>query len=219
MTQSDKKKLPGSKLHRFAEKYFEQPGLERIALPIIADLQQEYSSRPHTSLACFFILLRGYLGFWKSIALYSLFSNEGNIRVFKSTGFFRLLGAAAGAITALLSWKGNQTPGLVSLFPNVLTALTVLCLLFLAVWFCVRQIQAHRFPDIWWVSGKISVPIGLFLWMVQICLLFKLWSKPPDMFSLIVTFIETVISMFAYRMIACVLVRCVFAVSKSTKAI
>jgi hypothetical protein len=115
------KKLPGSRLYQFSEKYFEQPGLEKIAQPIIADLQQEYSCRPHPSLARLFILLRGYSGFWKAIILYSLFSDEGNIRIFKSIGFFRLLGAAVGVIVAALSWRGNQTPGFVSLLPDVLT--------------------------------------------------------------------------------------------------
>ena len=213
------KKLPGSKLHQFAEKYFEQPGLERIALPIIADLQQEYLSRPHTSLTRFFILLRGHLGFWKAIALYSLFSDEGNIRIFKSIGFFRFLGAVVGMIGALLSWKWNRIPGRVSLFPNVLTALAVLCLLYLAVWFCVQQLQAHGIPDIWRVSGKISVPVGIILWMTSILLQCKLWTRPPDMFSFILTSILTAAVVFVYRTIACSTVWCVFVVTKSMKAI
>ena len=198
------------------------PGLERIALPIIADLQREYSSRLHTSLARFFILLRGYFGFWKSIALYSLFSNEGNIRVFKSIGFFRLLGTAVGAISALLIWKGNRRPGHVSLFPDVLTALALLCLLCLVVWFCVRQLQAHGFPDIWRVSGKISVPVGIILWMIQLLLLHKLWALPlplPDAFNLILTFIVALVVVLVYRTVACSIVWCVFVVTKNMKAI
>jgi hypothetical protein len=214
-------KLPGSKLHQFAEKYFEPPGLERIALPIIADLQREYSSKPHTSSTRFFILLRGYLGFWKSIVLYSLFSAEGNIRVFKSVSFLRLLGAAVGAIGALLIWKGNRTPGLVSLFPNLLTALAVLCLLCLAVWFCVRQLRTRGFPDIWRVSGKISVPVGIILWMIQWLLLHKLWALPlpPDAFNLILTLIVALVVVLVYRTVASSIVWCVFTVTKSMKAV
>lgn len=222
MTTSEKaKKLPGSKLHQFAEKYFEQPGLERIALPIIADLQREYSSQPHKSLTRFFILLRGYIAFIKSIALYSLFSNEGNIRIFKFIGFFRLLGTAVGGISALLIWKGNRRPGLVSLFPDVLTALALLCLLCLVVWFCVRQLQAHGFPDIWRVSGKILVPVGIILWITQLLLLHKLWALPllPDAFNLILTFIVTLVVVLIYRTVACSFVWCVFVVNTSMKAI
>jgi hypothetical protein len=210
---------PGFKLHRFAEKYFEQPGLERIALPIIADLQREYSNKPHASLTRFFILLRGYLGFWKSIVLYSLFSAEGNIRIFKSVGFLRLLGAAIGAIGALLCWRGNRTPGLVSLFPNVLTALTVLCLLCLAVWFCVRQLWTHDFSDIWWVSGKISLPVGIILWMTQLFLMHKLWTLPPGAFNFILTIIATLVVVLVCRTIACSIVWCAFVVTKSMKTI
>ena len=217
--RENSEKLPGSKLRQFAEKYFEQPGLERIALPIIADLQREYSSQPHKSLTRSFILLRGYLAFIKSIALYSLFSNEGNIRIFKSVGFFRLLGTAVGAISALLIWKGNRRPGLVSLFPDVLTALALLCLLCLVVWFCVRQLQAHGFPDIWRVSGKISVPVGIILWMTQWLLLHKLWALPLDAFNLILTFIVTLVVVLFYRTVACSIVWCVFVVTKSMKAI
>jgi hypothetical protein len=219
MTKEDNtRELPGLMLLKFAKKYFEQPGLERIALPIIADLQREYSTRLNASTR-FCILLRGYLGFWKSIALYSLFSAEGNIRIFKSVRFFRLLGVAVGIIGALLSWKGNRMPVLVSLFPDVLTALAVLCLLCLAVWFCVRQLQPHGFPDIWRVSGKISVPVGIILWMMHWLLLHKLWALPLDAFNLIVAFISTLVLVLVYRMVACLIVWCVFVVTKSMKAI
>jgi hypothetical protein len=213
------KKLPGSRLHQFSEKYFEQRGLERIALPIIADLQQEYSNKPHTSLMSFLILLRGYFGFWMAIVLYSIASDEGNIRIFKSMGFNRLLGTAVGAVVALLSWKGNQTHGLVSMFPDALTVLALLCFLCLAVWFCARQTQSRRFLDIWRVSWKISLPVIFILWPVQIFLQFKLWSRPYDLFGATASFLLTLASVSVSRMIACSLVRFVFALSKNTKAI
>jgi hypothetical protein len=213
------KKLPGSRLYQFSEKYFEQPGLEKIAQPIIADLQQEYSCRPHPSLARLFILLRGYSGFWKAIILYSLFSDEGNIRIFKSIGFFRLLGAAVGVIVAALSWRGNQTPGFVSLLPDVLTAMTLLCLFCLAVWFCARQIQASRFPDIRWISGKISVPIGIILWTVDILLMFKLFHLPVPAVHLAFSVIGILGVVFVNQIVASLLVWGVFTIRKSMKAI
>jgi hypothetical protein len=210
-------KLPGSWLLQFAEQYFEQSGLEKIALPIIADIQQEYSSKPQASLARFFILMRSYLSFWKAIGLYSVFSDEGNIRIFKSISFYRLLGTVVGSITAILSWKGNQTPHFVSLIPSWEIGLALLCFLCLAIWFCARQLQAHYFIDIWWVSSKISLPITIILLILNILLIFKLFGSavflPAAMMSIFI-----LVLMRAYRLISCFLVWSVLAVSKSMKA-
>lgn len=207
-------KLPGLHLHQFAEGYFEQPGLEKIALPIIADLQREYSTGSPTRLKRFFILLRGYSGFWKAIILYSLFSDEGNIRIFKSTGFHCLLGVALGAIDSLFSWMGNQTPGVVSLFPNVLSALASLCLLSLAVWFCARQIQAHDFYRIWWVSVKIALPFPVILSLLQVLLMYRWFHSSPPMWMIAFGTISTVVIALVSCMTTTLLVWGVFAVSK-----
>jgi hypothetical protein len=219
MTQdTNTSKLPGSRLLQFAEKYFEQTALEKIALPVIADIQQEYSSKPQASLVRFFILMRGYFSFWKAIGLYSVFSDEGNIRIFKSISFYRLLGTVVGSIAAILSWKGNQTPHFVSLIPSWEIGLALLCFLCLAIWFCTRQLQAHYFINIWWVSSKISLPIIIILWILSIMLMFKLFSTVDFRIAVMMS-IAILVMMLAYRLITCFLVWSVLAVGKRMKAV
>jgi hypothetical protein len=46
-----------------------------------------------------------------------------------------LLGAGAGAVTGLMSWRGNQVPHLVSTFPNWTSFLVLMALVTAAVWF------------------------------------------------------------------------------------
>jgi hypothetical protein len=222
-------KLPGAWLLQFAEKYFEQSGLDKIALPIIADIQREYSGEPHKFLTQLFFRMRGYISFWKAITLYSLFSDEGNVRIFKAIGFYRFLGIAVGTLVSLLSWKGNQVPGRVSLIPDAATGLALLCFLCLAIWFCARQLQVHYFSDIWRVSGKIVEPIGIILFIASLLLMRKLWSMPVSMlnlWNLSVSSLPVGLSfiainyglMLVYRLSSCFLVWCVSAVGKRMKA-
>jgi len=48
------------------------------------------------------------------------------------------LGLAVGAVVSLMCWRGNQTPHLVSTFPDGLTFLMLVVLLSVAVWFDQR---------------------------------------------------------------------------------
>ena len=223
MTKDEKNgKLPGARLLRFSERFFEQPGLEKIALPAIADLQHEYSSRSDKSITRFLILLRGYLGFWKATGIYSLFSSRGDIRPFKSTGFVVLLGASAGVIISLLSWKRNQTPGLWNPFPDVLTALVFIFLFFLVTWFSARQLTAHCFHDIWKIGWKISLTTGIILGTVMFFLAFEIWRFPPGSIGTAIDYLQlaalscllTIALTFIFGVLSSFLVRCLFALYK-----
>jgi hypothetical protein len=216
MTEDNKNiRLPGSRLYQFSAKYFEQPALEKIARPIIADLQHEYSIKSQTSISCLLVLLRGYLGFWKAIGLYSLFSKEGNIRPFKSIGFIVFLGSAIGAVFSLLSWKGNQTAGGVMLFVNGFTMLIFFCLLWLAVWFCSRQLQSHRFLDIWRIARTISITTGVILGTTIIFLSYRQFHPFSVLQLSIVGFLLTLALVLVFGLIASLLVRLLFAFRKS----
>lgn len=225
MTKDEKNgKLPGSRLLQFAERFFGQPGLEKIALPVIADLQHEYSSRPEKSLTRFLILLRGYLCFWKATGIYSLFSSRGDIRPFKSTGFVVLLGASVGIIISLLSWKLNQTPNLVSLFPNILTFLAFICLLFVAIWFCARQLPVHSFAGIWKVAYRISITIGLVFGTINVFIVIRQFqsypdSVLPDFIYLGIGFLGSMLIVLVFGMTAGLLVWGMYALGKRTKAV
>lgn len=208
-------RLPGSRLYQFSTKYFEQPALEKIAEPIIADLQHEYSIKSQTSMSRLLVLLRGYLGFWKATGLYSLFSKEGNIRPFKSIGFIVFFGAAIGAVFSLLSWKGNQTPGTVYLFVDGFTMLIFFCLLCLAVWFCSCQLQSHRFLDIWRVARTISLTTGVILGTTIIFLSYRQSHPSSDLHFALVLFLLTLALVLVLGLIASLLVRFLFAFRKS----
>ena len=49
------------------------------------------------------------------------------------------LGAAIGGVVALMCWRGNQTPHLVSVFPDGITLLLLIALLSAVVWFEQRR--------------------------------------------------------------------------------
>ncbi len=49
------------------------------------------------------------------------------------------LGSAVGAVVALMCWRGNQTPHLVSIFPDGITFLLLVVLLGAAAWFDQRR--------------------------------------------------------------------------------
>jgi len=220
MTQDTQtRKLPGERLLKFAEKYFEKPGLEKIALPVIADLQHEYSSRPAQSKPRFLILLRSYLSFWKTIGMYSLSSNEGNIRPFKSIRFVMLLGAAVGIIFSLISWRGNQTTGLVSTFPDMYSMLAFFVSLCLAIAFCVRQLPGHRFADIWKVAHRLYVIIGVIL-ATTLTFIGIRQFKPapdsvfPDLIFLGLGFLFSMFIVLVFSLIASLLVRGMYALGK-----
>jgi len=223
MTKDEKAgKLPGARLLQFSENFFGQAGLEKIALPIISDLQHEYSNRSDTSITRFLILLRGYLSFWKATGLYSLFSKKGDIYPFKSTGFVVLLGTAVGVIISLLSWKGNQTLGRVSLFPDILTFLVFICLLFLVIWFCIRHSATRGFAEIWEVACRISKTIGLLLGTTNIFTGIRLFQPAPDSVLPDLTFLGLgfLLSMFivlVFGMTAGLLVWGMYAFGKRTK--
>lgn len=53
------------------------------------------------------------------------------------------LGLAIGAVVSLMFWRGNQTPHLVSTFPDGMTLLVLLVLLVLAVRFDQGRHVAH----------------------------------------------------------------------------
>jgi hypothetical protein len=71
------------------------------------------------------------------------------------------LGIAIGAVGALISWKENTVPHLVSLFPNVLTALVLWGLIFLALCFYLRPLQDKNFLSIVIIGGTISIAAGV----------------------------------------------------------
>jgi hypothetical protein len=84
--ESDSWGLPGSRLHRFAERHLDRSVVEMIVLPIIADLQHEYSKLPRTAMARPLVLLRGYWSFWKAIGLHTVISGDVKMRITKSVG-------------------------------------------------------------------------------------------------------------------------------------
>lgn len=77
---------PGSRLLRFAEKHLDHSVVDMIVLPIIADLQHEYSKLPRTDMARSLVLLRGYWSFWKAIGLHTIISGDGKMRIAKLVG-------------------------------------------------------------------------------------------------------------------------------------
>lgn len=212
MTNDEKTgKLPGARLSRFAERFFEQPGLEKIALPIIADLQHEYSRRSDKSITRFLILLRGYLSFWKAIGIYSLFSSRGDIRPFQSIGFVLFLGAIVGTIVSIFSWMGNQTKGLVNIFPNWFTALLFLSLLFLAIWFCTRHLPDPRFRYIWKIARRIAAVNGIILGTACTLLCFRMFQGSVPFVFVIFFYLITLALTLVFGLIASLLVRCTIA--------
>lgn len=49
------------------------------------------------------------------------------------------LGVVVGVVISLMCWRGNQTPHLVSTFPDVVTFIAMVVLLSAAVWFDQRR--------------------------------------------------------------------------------
>jgi hypothetical protein len=182
------REMPGSRLLQFAERFFGQVGLEKIALPIIADLQHEYSSRSDKPVTRLLILLRGYLSFWKATCLYGLFSSRGDVRPFQSIGFTLFLGAASGTIVSIFIWMGNQTKGLAMLFPDWFTALLFLSLLFLAIWSCTRHMPDPRFRKIWKAAWRIASANGIILATVIILISLRLFHNGIGFINIIVAY-------------------------------
>src|SRR6185503_5559849 len=61
---------PGSRLRSLARRMCSQSTMDRLIDPVIADLQCEYAQaiRDHRRWRRRWILLRGYLAFWKAVA-------------------------------------------------------------------------------------------------------------------------------------------------------
>jgi hypothetical protein len=215
---SDKnnRELPGSWLYQFAQKHFDPTRLEKIFLPIIADLQHEYLSMPHTALKRSWVLLRSYWSFWKAIGLCSIFNSGGNIRMSQSPIFTMIWGAAAGVIVSLLSWNGNRTPGTISVYSGF-TAPVLLGLLCLAVWFCTRHLQIRHFAEIWKVARRISIITGIIFGIVQIFLMFARFHSHPGPLMISVGFLVPVISVYVNGILASILVRGISALCQNTE--
>lgn len=99
------------------------------------------------------------LWYWKQVLLsiYSLFVKGRG----RSNAYLMLFGAAIGGVVSLLSWEGNWKPHVHSTFPNGLTAVALLGLMLLAVWFSARQAQAQKIAEIKRIGIKISAIAGV----------------------------------------------------------
>lgn len=103
----DYRRLPGFRLRRFAEKRLDRSAVEMLVLPIIADLQHEYSSLPRSTVARLLVLLGGYWGYWKAIGLHMVTGprRKGNLMVGFSMRRWTLL------IFASIIFAGTATYG------------------------------------------------------------------------------------------------------------
>jgi hypothetical protein len=74
------RKLPGARLFRIAARYFDQATAETTLIPIIADLQHEFSDEPHGAIPRWFLLLRGYWDFWMVVGVLSVTDRKAHMR-------------------------------------------------------------------------------------------------------------------------------------------
>jgi hypothetical protein len=105
------------------------------------------------------------LWYWKQVLLsiYSLFVKGGA----RSNSYWMLFGTVVGIVVSLLSWEGNRNPHIHSVFPNGFTVAALLGLMFLAVWFCARQVQAQKIAEIKRIGIKISAIAGIVFGTVE----------------------------------------------------
>ena len=72
-----------------------------------------------------------------------------------------LLGVVIGIVVSGLSWRGNQTPHGVSIFPDFATALALLILTCGAVWLAVRLSPEPDPRGIWKAGMTIATVAGV----------------------------------------------------------
>jgi capsular polysaccharide biosynthesis protein len=99
--------MPGSRLLRFAEEHLDHSAVEILVLPIIADIQHEYSAVSRTTMMRLFVLLRGYWSFWKVIGLHMVMNPhiKGSLMIGSSMKRWQLL------IFAVIIFAGVATYG------------------------------------------------------------------------------------------------------------
>jgi|WetSurMetagenome_2_1015567.scaffolds.fasta_scaffold92169_2 hypothetical protein len=96
--EPEQRRKPGSQLLRIATNNFDQYTSEMMLKPIIADLQHEYRDESSRKVSKLFVLLRGYLSFWKAIGFYGLTIREANMRIAKRVVLNVLTLALSGLI-------------------------------------------------------------------------------------------------------------------------
>jgi hypothetical protein len=71
------------------------------------------------------------------------------------------VGAVVGTVVALMCWRGNQIPHLVSTFPDGITFLVLVVLLTVAIRFDQREHHAHDLAAVLRAGLTIAVAAGL----------------------------------------------------------
>jgi hypothetical protein len=72
--------LPGLRLSQIAASHFDRATAETTLMPIVADLQHEFSDKPHRTVARWVILVRAYLNFWMVVGLLGLTDRKAHMR-------------------------------------------------------------------------------------------------------------------------------------------
>jgi len=168
---------------------------------ICGDLAEAYE----TSILPKYGLTRARLWYWKQVLLSICFLFwRGRIEPKLPSIFF---GLAVGTIFFLFSWGGNRTPGLVSYFPDGLTALVLLGLTFTAVWICARRLQGRTFSDIWGVARWISGAAGIVSGIAWIILCYARFSYPLPFLLVLLLLLTALLTATLVGVIASVLVK------------
>jgi hypothetical protein len=115
-------------------------------------------------------------------------------------------GTAVGVIVSLLSWRGNSSPGLVSIIPDALTGIVLVGLMCITVLFCARQYQARTFAAIWKIGFVISVTAGIILGAAMTAKAVELFHS-PHVSSLAVLFLSALVIVMVCGFAASLLAR------------
>jgi len=113
MTRDGRRALPGDLLRRIARRVCSADAYDRIALPVIADLQHEWRAAVEKGrpLAAAWIRLRGSIAFWQTVTLLGASSMRRDVVSRDGARFIGRSLVAFVIFTVMLAGWGLEIPG------------------------------------------------------------------------------------------------------------
>ncbi len=162
----NRERLPGSWLRRFAERHLDRSAVEMVVLPVIADLQHEYTAAPRNSVTRGLVHFRGAWAFWRAIGFHTIISGDAKMRIAKHVGF-----DLAAFVIVLIAAFAFLRPGYV-LNPNATrpmlywSLLLVGCLVVLAIALAARaRITAYCIAGVFAFMAS-EMAVQTYYWVV-----------------------------------------------------
>lgn len=106
-----------------------------------------------------------------------------------------VIGTGIGLVTGLMSWRGNVTANVVSVFPDGLTLAVLAALLVAAIRFELRRADAHDRRTSLWSGLTIAAAAGVVFGFAIVALGIARFSAPSAALSAFLFFVAVLSSM------------------------